>query len=40
MRLESNNKTVERNPIKDGSRGLTKYMQIIRKTAKQKPDLE
>jgi hypothetical protein len=30
---------VERNPIKDGARGLTKYIQIIRNKAKQKPDM-
>jgi hypothetical protein len=39
MGLESNNETVERNPIKDGARGLTKYIQIIRNKAKQKPDM-
>ena len=39
MGLESNNETVERTPIKDGARGLTKYIQIIRNKAKQKPDM-
>ena len=29
MGLERNNKTLERNTIKDGPRGLTKHVQII-----------
>jgi hypothetical protein len=40
MGLESKNKTLERNPIKDGSRGPAKYMRIIRnKKTKTKQNL-